>query len=318
MSLQENLLAPIFIPKSERYQFIFNLAYEAAKAGLNILIEGETGTGKMMLAEYVHRRVKAQSPLVSINCGGIHSETLSSYLFGHVEGAFTDAKTTRLGKLQLADKGTLFLDEIGNMPLDVQAKILTAIETKCFEPMGSDEKIHSDFLLISATNKSLVKESEQGHFRSDLLYRLRQVHIHLPSLRETPEVIPDFVHFFVHQLNIEYRKNVEISPEKMREWTSRPWPGNIRELHNELRTWVALGETFAKIYNFGETFSQNSRIEPSSLEEKLVGVEKSEIEKTLAQTQFNVAAAARQLNVKRPTLIRHIKKLNIAVAKHRA
>src|SRR5262249_32140111 len=133
-----NPLSDVFIPNHEQYQFIFNLGYEAAKNRLNILIEGETGTGKMMLAEYVHRKVKATRPLVTINCGGIHSETLASYLFGHVEGAFTDAKSKRSGKLQLADKGTLFMDEIGNMPLDIQAKILTAIESKSFEPMGSD------------------------------------------------------------------------------------------------------------------------------------------------------------------------------------
>ncbi len=296
----------IFIPDNDHFRFIYDLGLRAAQAGLSILIEGETGTGKMMLADYIHQQTKPLNHLVTINCGGIHSETLASYLFGHVEGAYTDARNSRVGKLQLAHKGILFMDEIGNMPLEIQAKILTAIETKSFEPLGSNEKISSDFLLISATNSNLQKEAEKGNFRVDLLYRIRQVHIHMPTLRDHKDVIPQFAHFFLSELNAEYGKKVVLSDEKMRELVERPWYGNVRELYNELKTYVALGETghsvFIPFTSMGVT---------GSLNDKLSSVEKEEITKVLQQTKFNVSKAALILNMKRPTLIRRMKELDI-------
>ena len=213
------------------------LGLKAAWTDFAVLLTGETGTGKELFARAIHNASnRADKPMVSINCAAIPSELLESELFGYADGAFTGArKGGKPGKFQLANGGTLFLDEIGDMPLNMQAKILRTLQESEVEPVGGSGPVPVDVRVISATRQNLPKLIESGDFREDLYYRLNVINIEIPSLRERRGDILDLSNHFLSQLNQEFQRTTVLSPEVKRCFVSYQWPGNVRELDNVIK-----------------------------------------------------------------------------------
>jgi len=209
-------------------------ARRAGEAAVSVLITGETGTGKEVLARAIQRwGPRANKPFVAINCAAIQSTVLESELFGYEAGAFTSAEKRKLGLMEVADGGILFLDEISSMPLDMQAKLLRAIEEQAFRRVGGTNLIRVDVQVLAASNRSLKKMIEDGNFREDLYYRLKVLDLHLPPLRDRKQDIPDLVGLFICSNNQRMGMNViDITPRAMEALMRHSWPGNIRELRN--------------------------------------------------------------------------------------
>jgi DNA-binding NtrC family response regulator len=295
----------IFIPEAPEYQRIYELALKTLSAGLNILIEGETGTGKGFLAQYLHKKLCADKPIITLNCGAICSTISESELLGCEKGAYTDAHQDRAGKIELAHNGILFLDEIGNMPLEIQKKILTVIEDRKITRLGSTKERSVDFSLISATNTDLKNAILQKTFRADLFYRICQVPIRMPSLREVPQAIPQFVKHFVDIYTKKYAKKFVISPQILEYIGSKAWRGNLRELKNEIQTMVALGfEDFLKYANTKTHIVNAETVEFDYKVKKIIG-------DALLKSNYNVAQTADYLGLKRTTLLKKIRSLKI-------
>jgi len=215
-----------------------------APTDANVLIIGETGSGKELVARAIHSRsARRNSPLVKVNCGAIPSGLVESELFGHVKGAFTSASERRIGRFELANNGTLFLDEVGELPLETQVKLLRVLQEQEFEPVGSCRTVKVNVRIIAATNRDLEKAVQSGGFRSDLYYRLNVVPLHVPALRERRFDIPEMVMAFLHQSAKRMGKPVQsVSRETMRLLVDYSWPGNIRELQNVIERGVVLSK----------------------------------------------------------------------------
>ncbi len=209
-------------------------AQRAAEASVSVLITGETGTGKEVLANAIHRMgPRADKPFIAINCAAIQNTVLESELFGYEPGAFTGAEKRKPGLMEIADGGILFLDEIASMPTDMQAKLLRAIEEQAFRRVGGVSMIRVDVQVIAASNRCLPALIQEGHFREDLYYRLKVVDLHLPPLRERKEDIPEFVGLFIRRNNQRMGLNIQdVTPRAMQALMAHHWPGNIRELRN--------------------------------------------------------------------------------------
>ncbi|HMD89102.1 MAG TPA: sigma 54-interacting transcriptional regulator, partial [Anaerolineaceae bacterium] len=209
-------------------------AQRAASASVSVLITGETGTGKEVLAQFVHRiGPRSSKPFIAINCAAIQNTMLESELFGYEAGAFTGADRRKTGLMEVADGGILFLDEISSMPQDIQAKLLRVIEERAFRRVGGTTLIHVDVQILAASNRNLLGMIQEGHFRQDLYYRLKVVDLHLPPLRERKDDIPELVGFFIRQNNAKQGMNViHVTPRAMEALIRYQWPGNIRELSN--------------------------------------------------------------------------------------
>lgn len=215
------------------------LAHRVAATQVNVLIQGETGTGKEMFARFIHRASnRADRPFVAVNCGALPENLLESELFGHERGAFTGANQTRRGIFEIADKGTLFLDEVGEASHSVQVKLLRLLETRRFRRVGGEQELKSDVRIIAATNVPLEEAVKAGKFRADLFYRLEVVSLHLPPLRERPEDIPVLADYFLRRA--AGNAPVELSPEALSALCSYHWPGNVRELNNAITRAVAI------------------------------------------------------------------------------
>jgi transcriptional regulator with GAF, ATPase, and Fis domain len=220
---------------------LFELLRRVAKSGSDVLIEGENGTGKEVIAtELVQRSPRASRPLVIVDCGAISPSLIESELFGHVRGAFTGASRDRAGAFEEADGGTVFLDEIGELPLDMQPKLLRALASREVRRLGESRVRKIDIRVIAATNRRLEREVNSGRFREDLYYRLSVVTIRVPPLRERREDIPTLVSSFLHQLGASDREQL-FSPEVMEAMTRYDWPGNVRELKNQVERRIVLG-----------------------------------------------------------------------------
>jgi len=219
---------------SPAMQNILQLAQRAANASVSVLITGETGTGKEVLAKYIHSMgPRNGKPKVDINCAAIQPTMLESELFGYEAGAFTSAEKRKIGLMEVADAGILFLDEISSMPLDIQAKLLRAIEDKSFRRVGGTHVIDVDLQIVAASNRDLNTMIEKEQFRSDLYYRLKVVDIHLPPLRERKEDLPELVGFFIRENNPHFGSNItDLTPRAMQALVEYSWPGNIRQLKN--------------------------------------------------------------------------------------
>ena len=222
------------ISKSKLMRSLMDLAGQVAKADSSILITGETGTGKSMLAKYIHAHSKRKDEkFIEINCAAIPENLIESELFGYTTGAFTGAKKGgKPGLIELANNGTLFLDEIGDMPLNLQAKLLQVLQNRSITRIGGEEAIDVNIRLITATNSNLEEMIEKGAFRSELYYRINVVPLHVPALRNRREDISDLVDSFTQRFNSEYNTNVIIGKETMKRLEEYKWPGNIRELEN--------------------------------------------------------------------------------------
>jgi two-component system response regulator AtoC len=221
---------------SKKMKDLLSMAQRAGKMSVSVLVTGETGTGKEILAKFIHQNgPRKNKPLIAINCAAIQPTVLESELFGYEAGAFTGAERRKIGLLEVADNGMLFLDEISSMPLDIQAKILRAIEDHSFRRVGgtSPSPIHVDVHVVAASNRNLPQMIKEGLFREDLYYRLKVVDLNLPPLRERKEDIPELVGFFFRLINPQFGINVrEISPRALNALMDYNWPGNIRELKN--------------------------------------------------------------------------------------
>lgn len=221
---------------NKRMQRVFQDAARAARAGVSVLINGETGSGKEIIAKYIHKNgSRASKPMVAVNCAAIAPTVLESELFGHEAGSFTGATGKTIGLFEQADGGILFLDEISSMSLEMQAKILRAIEEKEIRRVGGTKQIPVDVQIIAASNRDMKKMIEEKDFRDDLYYRLRVVDISIPPLRERSEDIPELVAFFVKTISREQGKNIQgVSPQVLKAFQKYSWPGNVRELRNAI------------------------------------------------------------------------------------
>jgi two-component system, NtrC family, response regulator AtoC len=222
--------------KSLAMQGVLAQAHRAALASVSVLITGETGTGKEVLAQFIHRSgARAAKPFVAINCAAIQSTVLESELFGYEAGAFTGAERRKIGLMEVADGGILFLDELSSMPTDIQAKLLRVIEERAFRRVGGTQLVKVDVQIIAASNRDLKAMIQTGHFREDLYYRLKVVNLHLPPLRDRKEDISELVGFFIRNNNQRMGMNItDITPRAMQAIMQYDWPGNIRELANAL------------------------------------------------------------------------------------
>jgi len=233
---------PDFIASAPAMQPVLELIAQVGPSDANVLVTGEHGTGKEIVARLLHAASpRARMPLVAVNAGGMPEGTFESEFFGHVKGAFTDARSDRVGRFELANGGTLFLDEIANVPLRQQAKLLRVLETGELERVGSSQTRRVDVRLLCATNAALLEEAKAGNFREDLLFRINTVEIHLPALRDRREDIPLLAAHFLNRNRARYRKQVTgFSSAAMMQLMQYPWPGNVRELEHTMERAVLL------------------------------------------------------------------------------
>src|SRR5204862_1076654 len=238
---------PMLIAEAPSMRPVLELIARVGPSEANILITGENGTGKGTVAQALHAvSSRAGKGLVTVNAGGLADALFESELFGHVKGAFTDAKNDRVGRFELADGGTLLLDEIANVPSDLQPKLLRVVETGDFERVGSSRTRHVNVRILSATNTNLIDEVGGGRFRQDLLFRLNTIEIPLPPLRERREDIPALASHFLKQHAQRYRKNITgFESQALQALLDHPWPGNIRELDHAVKRAVLMGQTSA-------------------------------------------------------------------------
>jgi DNA-binding NtrC family response regulator len=300
------------IAESPSMQPVLQVIARVGPSDANVMITGENGTGKGVVANVLHSiSHRSARPLVTVNAGGLSEGVFESELFGHIKGAFTDAKTDRVGRFELADEGTLFLDEIANITLPQQAKLLRVLETGEFERVGSSKTRKVNVRIISATNADLYGEVAAGRFRQDLLFRLNTVEIRLPPLRDRKEDIPLIAAHFLRQHAARYRKLVtSFDQPALHALTSHPWHGNVRELDHAIERAVLMAQgTIVKTGDLGLNQGQDSspRLEDMNLEE----VECFLIKKTLARFDGNVSKAADALGLSRSALYRRLEKFGL-------
>jgi DNA-binding NtrC family response regulator len=303
---------PEFIASAPSMHPVLELIGQVGPSEANVLITGEHGTGKEIVAKLLHTASpRARMPLVAVNAGGLPEGTFESEIFGHVKGAFTDARMDRIGRFELANGGTLFLDEIANVPLRQQAKLLRVLETGELERVGCSQTRRVDIRLLSATNSDLHVEAKAGNFREDLLFRINTVEIHLPALRDRCEDIPLLAqHFLVHNRS-RYRKQITgFSPAAMRQMMQYPWPGNVRELEHTVERAVLLcrGDEI-ELENLAITAAHSSAqsYENMSIDE----VEALLIRKVLRRCDGNISQASESLGLSRAALYRRIEKYGL-------
>ncbi len=280
-----------------------------AKTDANVLITGENGTGKELIAQEIHRLSnRASELLVSVDMGAITETLFESELFGHIKGAFTDARENRQGKFEIAHKGTLFLDEIGNLSFHLQSKLLTAIENRQISRVGSNQVIATDIRLICATNKNIENMVKEGLFREDLLYRINTIHIELPPLRERGNDIIVLTEFFLRKYTRKYNKpELRINQHALDKLMDYSWPGNIRELQNTIEKAVILSES-SVVHPEDLYLRPAAEIKSLGSISTLEEMEERMIRLALDKNNGNFTAAAEQLGITRQTLYNRIKK----------
>ncbi|MDD9302834.1 MAG: sigma-54-dependent Fis family transcriptional regulator [Desulfobacter sp.] len=297
------------IGQSTPMQKVFSLIRDIENSEATVLLSGETGSGKGLAAKAIHSNSRMrQGPFVSVNCGAVPPHIMESELFGHRKGAFTDAKETRKGRLEMARGGTLFLDEIGEISMRMQIDLLQVLEDKIFYKVGGTQPINADFRVIAATNADLGQAIQDRTFRQDLYYRLNVISLVMPPLRQRREDIPLLANHFLEKFTQEVNRGVvRISRDAMDELMLHDWPGNVRELSNAIERAVVVCKT-------GTITPHDLPIGPS-LEEvleqryfSLSDVEKDHISKTLEQTQWNISKGAALLGIDRSTLYNKIKR----------
>ena len=299
------------IGQSKPMQKIFDLIQDIAPTGSTVLITGETGTGKELAARALHTHSpRCEGPFVSVNCGSIPEHLMESELFGHNKGAFTDAKETRKGRLELAHGGTLFLDEIGEISMRMQIDLLRVLEDRVFYRVGGTQPIEIDFRVIAATNRDLEEAIKKGTFREDLFYRLNVISLEMPSLRVRKEDIPLLAEHFLHRFSQETNKAVElISRDATDEMMLYEWPGNIRELENAIERAVVVCKGPKVMPDDLPIFRPEYICIPPS--NTLMEVEKAHIQQILNENQWNISRSATILGIDRSTLYSKIKRYKI-------
>ena len=300
--------APAMIAESPAMRPVLDVIARVGPSDANVLITGENGTGKGMVSRALHdASPRASKPLVALNAGGISEGVFESELFGHVRGAFTDARSDRVGRFELADGGTLFLDEIGNVPLSQQGKLLRVLETGEFERVGSSRTIRADARVLSATNAELGAEVASGRFRQDLLFRLNTIEIRIPALRDRREDIPRLAQHFLAAHSRRYRKELAgFESAALEAMLAHPWPGNVRELDHavERAVLMASGDR-VRVHDLAlRRASEPVRLDELSLEQ----VESLLVRKAMDRYGGNVSRAAQALGLSRSALYRRLEK----------
>jgi two-component system NtrC family response regulator len=300
---------------------VLDQAVRVAPTNSTILIQGETGTGKELLARGIHVNSKRSGkPFVTLNCGAIPRELLESELFGHVRGSFSGAVMDRKGKAEAAHGGTLFLDEIGEMPLELQVKVLRLIQEGEIEKVGATGNTKVDIRVIAATHRNLPQMAQNGTFREDLYYRLNVIPLALPNLRQRPEDIPELVRYFFARSCVKHNREDLLLPERLHgRFSAYRWPGNVRELENTIERIVVLTQSCEVDVNDLPSFLQQ---QPPPLEAILLdlpstGISLSRLEKdvlsrALEKSNWNQSQAARYLGLSRKTLIYRMRKFGLA------
>jgi len=303
------------VGRSQKMKQLLEQMDMAAKGNGRVLILGESGSGKELVAHVLHEKSsRAGKPFIEMNCAAIPQELIESELFGHEKGSFTGAFERKKGKFELADEGTLFLDEIGDMSLSTQAKVLRVIETQEFQRVGGSRNIKVDVRVISATNKDLIEEVKKGNFREDLLYRLNVIPMMIPPLRERREDIPELVGYFLDYFAAEYgERPKKITPEGMTMLETYDWPGNIRELRNVIERLAIMTPsntiTVKNIIIGGSPRSDYFSL--NTLKEARDFFEKDFIIKKLEENNWNISKTAEILDIERSNLHRKIKAYDI-------
>jgi DNA-binding NtrC family response regulator len=303
---------PEFIASAPAMSSVLETISRIAPSDANVLVTGEHGTGKEVVARTIHAlSLRASRPLIAVNTGGLAEGVFESEVFGHVKGAFTDARTDRIGRFELADGGTIFLDEIGNVPMRQQAKLLRVIESGEIERVGSSRGKRVDVRVISATNANLQAASQNGEFREDLLFRLNTVEIHLPALRERREDIPVLAMHFLSTYASRYRRQVQgFDPAALQMLLQYAWPGNVRELEHTMERAVLMCR--AEQIQPADLGIAMQRPGSQNLEElSLESVESILIRKALQRFQGNVSQAAEALGLSRGALYRRMEKYGL-------
>jgi len=303
------------IGKSKGLEQVIDLAKKVAKTNSTVLLTGETGTGKEVFAQAIHENSnRVGKSFVALNCSTFSKEILESELFGHKQGAFTGAIKDKKGFIEEANGGTLFLDEIGEMPLELQAKLLRVLETNEYIQIGDTTPRKSDFRLIAATNRDLKTESEEHRFRSDLYFRLNIFEIKIPPLRERIKDIAPFTYYFVTQFSSRVnKKTLTITPDFMSKMETYHWPGNVRELRNVIERSVILvnGDVLTQDVLPYEIQHQADKTNKTLSAFSMQSVEKLHIQKVLNYTKGNKAETARLLEIGVATLYRKLDEYNI-------
>ncbi|NIK73965.1 DNA-binding NtrC family response regulator [Thermonema lapsum] len=300
---------------SAAMQKVRMLIDKVAATDANVLILGENGTGKQLVAKMIHRQSRRSAkPFIGVDMGAVSETLFESELFGHKKGAFTDAKQDRIGQIELAHGGTLFLDEIGNLSLALQAKLLTVLQDRRIRRLGSNDWIDIDVRLICATNMPLHEMVKEGTFRQDLLYRINTVEIYLPPLRERIEDIPLLAEHFLRRFAQKYRKEVrQLSAEALKVLKTYSWPGNIRELEHAIERAVIMADKHTLTnddFAFLQKAAPSAKL-PTDLPLNLEELEKQAIAQALKKHQGNISQTAKELGITRAALYRRIEKYGL-------
>lgn len=303
------------IGNSQKMKHLTEQIEMAAKSNSRVLILGESGVGKELVAHILHENSnRAEKPFVEMNCAAIPQELIESELLGHEKGSFTGAFERKKGKFELADEGTLFLDEVGDMSLSTQSKVLRVIETQEFQRVGGSKNIKVDVRIIAATNKELLEEVKKGNFREDLLYRLNVIPIEVPPLREKKEDIPELIEYFLEYFAVEYgQKPKKITADGLKILEAYDWPGNIRELRNVIERLVIMtpSNTITSKNIIIGGVARSDYFAFTTLKEARDSFEKDFIMKKLEENNWNISKTAELLDIERSNLHRKIKSYDI-------
>ena len=313
---EQNLKAAVqkehttIIGNAGRFREVLDIVSKVAQTDANVLITGENGTGKEIIARELHRRsLRKNEVMVSVDMGSLSETLFESELFGHVKGAFTDAKEERVGKFEIAKGSTLFMDEIANLSLPLQAKLLAALQNREIVKVGSNKKIPIDIRLVCATNSDLPMLVKEGKFREDLLYRVNTIHIEIPPLRERKEDIPLFADFFLKKYCAKYKKTfLKMGAEVIEKMQHYTWPGNVRELQHTIEKAVILSD--GDILTTNDFFFSEKNMDTAPVQ-TLEEMERKMISESIRHHDGNMSAVAAQLGITRQTLYNKIKKYQL-------
>jgi DNA-binding NtrC family response regulator len=317
--LNEKYNFKMVVGENPEFVKILNIVGRVSPTDASVLIVGASGTGKELIAEAIHQNsARKDAAFVKVNLGGISSSLFESEMFGHVKGAFTDAKHDRKGRFEIADGGTIFLDEIGDLNLECQVKLLRVLQDRTYEVLGSSITRSVDVRVVSATNRNLPELIEHGDFREDLLYRLNLIAIHIPALRDRSDDIPILVNHFLESIASVYRRpGISINEAGLQWMQKLPWPGNIRELRQLVERAVLLSNSTTLDVADIERALQMQPGEPTPQKLPAIGsmtleeMERSMVEKAMAQYNNNVGKVAEALGISRAALYRRLEKFGI-------
>ncbi len=318
LQLKGRYSLPNIIGTSDKMQEVFEAVHRVADSKATVILYGESGTGKELIAKAIHyMSPRTKESFVKFNCASIPEGLLESELFGHEKGAFTGAINARKGRFELAHGGTILLDEVGDLPINLQPKILRVLQEREFERVGGEKTIKVDVRLIAATSRNIEELVSKGRFREDLFYRLNVVPIFMPSLRERKEDIPLLVEFFLARFNAENKKDVSIAPDALRVLVDYSWPGNVRELENTMERLVVMsGSDIIKATELPINLklpSSEEILQKESLRAGIEDIEKSSILDALEKTGWVQAKAARMIGITARQIGYKMKKYGLAV-----